>query len=140
MTIADSRVVGWQWRNARGHWEQCTATGSVNYRDAGFKVRPTVPLSLLAEAERLIAVASDKMHERDKELIRLTEKNDTLQSRLDAVVGLARNVLDRDGDTACGCIHLSRSAEREYEMGNCPHQRLRAALGGESPGNDEELK
>lgn len=29
----------------------------------------------------------------------------------------------------CGCIGLSRDAEREYEMGQCPHQLLREALG-----------
>lgn len=53
---------------------------------------------------------------------------EALQSRLDRVVALAVEVLKRDGDTACKCIHISRKAEREYESGTCPHQRLRAAL------------
>lgn len=48
---------------------------------------------------------------------------------------LAAEVLARDAAWAasgmpndCGCIGLSRDAEREYETGTCPHQRLRAAL------------
>jgi hypothetical protein len=48
---------------------------------------------------------------------------------------LAKAVLERDAQWApsgmpndCNCINLSREAELEYENGNCPHQRLRAAL------------
>lgn len=44
-------------------------------------------------------------------------------------------VLARDSEWAlsgmpndCGCIRLSRQAEREYETGKCPHQLARAAL------------
>jgi hypothetical protein len=40
----------------------------------------------------------------------------------DAAMSLSRRPND------CGCPTLSREAEREYEMGRCPHQRARAAL------------
>lgn len=47
----------------------------------------------------------------------------------------AQSVLDRDAEWApsgakndCNCINLSRKGEREYENGECPHQRLRALL------------
>ena len=41
---------------------------------------------------------------------------------------LLDSVLSRDGGKACACIGLSRKAEREYEAGECPHQRLAAML------------
>ncbi len=41
---------------------------------------------------------------------------------------LLEAVLSRDGGKACRCIGVSRKAEREYESGNCPHQRLAAVL------------
>lgn len=37
-------------------------------------------------------------------------------------------VLERDGGKACRCIHHSRDAEREYEIGGCPHQKAVALL------------
>lgn len=41
---------------------------------------------------------------------------------------LLDSVLSRDGGKACACIGLSRKAEREYEAGECPHQRLATHL------------
>lgn len=51
-----------------------------------------------------------------------------MQRRLEAITVAAAAVLKRDGDTACKCIHISRQAEREYESGTCPHQRLALIL------------
>lgn len=53
---------------------------------------------------------------------------------------LLQDILDRDakwslsGSTKdCNCISLSSDAEREYETGTCPHQRLRAMLSASPP-------
>jgi hypothetical protein len=57
-------------------------------------------------------------------------------ARLAELTALAKEVLERDsGATECCCINHSRKAEREYEAGNCPHQRLRRAAAGEGDGH-----
>lgn len=66
---------------------------------------------------------------------------------LESLVAVPRElieaVLSRDGGNACRCIGLSRKAEREYEAGTCPHQRLAAMLSAPQPtppaGGVEEL-
>lgn len=126
----DSRVVGWQWRNARGHWEQCTATGSVNYRDAGFKVRPTVPLSLLAEAESRIAELERIVNHRDESLHHSGLTVIALQSRLEqeqASLQFVQAKLDA----------VDRlSVEFDNQKFNYCANAVREALGGEL-GNEE---
>jgi hypothetical protein len=37
-------------------------------------------------------------------------------------------VLRRDGGKSCRCIYHSRDAEREYELGVCPHQKAAELL------------
>lgn len=44
---------------------------------------------------------------------------------------LLADVLKRDGE--CRCAFHSRTAEREYETGTCPHQRAKAALQQHKP-------
>ena len=53
------------------------------------------------------------------------------------------DVLKRDSelslskmDNDCRCITLSRDAEQEYEMGECPHQKARKILTSSTAGRD----
>lgn len=108
MIIADSRVVAYRWPNERGHFN--FLHGNIRpYPDA----EPLVPLSLLAEAEREVARLTSclsqaniliEQFERDwymacDERDRNAAQNDALQSRLDAVAGLADRMRNEGGNT-----------------------------------------
>ena len=59
-------------------------------------------------------------------LDRLRALNAELVARLDAVLAVEGEYANNKGD--CSCIFRSRNLEREYETGNCPHQKARAVI------------
>lgn len=133
----------------RAFGERCFAISSQR--------RPESLKSLRDEAQSLLSSASDHLDSlADKKISRAYEwwigRRDTLVELIEKVdaaptaalsadregeaVAVPRELLDallkRDSvkrfNGECGCINHSRDAEREYESGKCPHQRLRALL------------
>lgn len=118
----DSRVVGWQWKLPDGMWAPCQlGEGCAEYYDK--ETRALVPLSLLAEAERL---AEDRLATISKlsDMGAISAQQIyALQSRLDAVLRLADKWEEFDRRKGSPAVHSAAA-------------QLRAALGSEL-GNEE---
>lgn len=166
MTIADSRVVGWQWEHfvnngfGDGYWidqsgheypeilDQSDLKNPNKYRN----MTALVPLSLLAEAESERSnlwgkhrELSGSMEVASAIIETLKIEKAALQSRLDAVVGLMGAAVCPMAAQGCdGTQYPVGDPDGGFHGEQCQwcHERneLRAALGGESRGNEEELK
>lgn len=58
----------------------------------------------------------------------MTDVNETMKRALEGVLAHEEKRAKYQGLTGCACINHSAQAERDYEMGRCPHQLGRAAL------------
>ena len=106
MSIADSRVVGYYWTDACGK-RVMEFTRKQPYSDA----IPLVPFPLLAESESRVTLLQDSI------AAMLAERN-ALQSRLDAVVGLADGLAQRGCDMQARVDQsFAEEAEHTYYHG-----------------------
>lgn len=98
-----------------------------------------VPFSLLTEAESNAEESSRRAVQHSQHAAKLSERVAALQSRLDAVVGLLGETRAYvDTYYAASIVHR-KPTELHRNLINRIDE-LRAALGGESPANDEERK
>lgn len=132
MTIADSRVVK--------RMDFVTGNGGAMIPDPdGDYIRYSDHLTLLAETERERDRAlreADNLHRGCADLV---EQNLALQSRLDAVLRLADEWYAGDGYET-GIPRIDEATNNRWSAKQECANELRAALGGESPGNEEERK
>ena len=162
MTIADSRVVGWVAQSIHGgsigtdivpaNWtttdERLAALNNKPWVLAGKSaVIGLVPLALLAEAESALKDAQESEDIEYALRVKAESRIAALQSRLDAVVGLADGLAQRGCDMQARVDQsFAEEAEHTYYHGytnvisESADAIRSAALGGESPGNDEVRK